>query len=143
MPAWRCRPWARLPGPIGDQLRAFPQRIEGDKRNRAEFDRVRDGYSKKPGSDSVRPHWYPGTLRDLAQSLGRDAEYDAFYGLYSAWAHGDPWTSSLLELGNGGLVQAYAYWAQIMIKVAEAKHIILTGDAYQSLEALARGMMSE
>jgi|GEM_PF-3574276 len=132
--------WLNLPGPIGDHLRASPRRAEGEKRNRAEFDRVRSQYALKKNSKRERAHWYPGTLRDLATDRGRNDEYDAVYRLYSAWAHGDPWTSGILHVGPDALMYLYPYWARLMIQVADAKKIILTGEAYQSLEELAKGM---
>ena len=132
--------FVQLPGPFGDRLRASPLRDEGEKRNRAEFDRVRDQFAAKRGSRKVRRHWYPGTLRDLAKDLDRTAEYEAIYGLYSGWAHGDPWTSSLLKLEHGGLMHLYTYWARILIQVADAKKIRLSGEAYQSLVVLAKGI---
>jgi hypothetical protein len=38
-------------------------------------------------------------------------------------------------------MHAFAYWARLLIQVADAKKIILTGEAYQSLQVLARGLM--
>ncbi len=135
--------WVDMPGPIGDHLRASPRRAEGEKQNRAEYDRVCDQYSVKPNSTKARMHWYAGSLRDLANELGRTAEYAAVYGLYSAWAHGDPWTAGLLKIGDGGLWHLLAYWSRILIQVADTKRIILAGEEYEGLAELAKGMTTK
>jgi hypothetical protein len=85
--------WLRLPGPVGNHLRSSPDRAAGERRNRTAYNRVRSRYAVKRSPNRERGHWYPGTLRDLASKVGRTAEYDAVYGLYSGWAHGDPWIS--------------------------------------------------
>jgi len=72
--------------------------------------------------------------------LGRTAEYEAIYGVYSAWAHGDPGTSDLIRIGHGGIWHAFGYWAQILIQVADAKRIVLTGEHYELLVELRKGM---
>ena len=132
--------WPKLPGEIGQGLRHSPQRTGGEAGNRARYEVVRSHYSVKPNSARVRLHWYAGTLKDVAVEVGRAEEYDAFYGLYSAWAHGDPWTGSLLRAANGGLLHAFSYWARLLIQVADAKKIILAGAAYDALTKLARDL---
>ena len=129
----------RLPGIIGRTLRKSPSRAEGERRNREAYEKVRVQFAVKHGSTRDRPHWYPGTLRQLAGASGREAEYDAIYRLYSAWAHGDPWTAGQLELGHGGLWHPFVYWARLLTQVADAKKIILAGDAYETLQELAKG----
>ncbi len=133
--------WAKLPGTIGDHLRASPLRAEGEERARREYNRVHAQYALKRDAERVRRHWYQGSLRDLAndKDVQRLPEYEAIYGLYSAWAHGDPWTSDPLKVGHGGLMHLYGYWARLMIQVADAKRIILAGDSYRTLQQLGKG----
>lgn len=38
----------------------------------------------------LHDNWYGKKIRDLATELGRQAEYDLWYAVWSAWAHGDP-----------------------------------------------------
>ncbi len=135
--------WLNLPGPIGEGLRRSRKPGDGEAGNRARYEVVRSRYAGKRDPERIRSHWYPGTLRDIANDVGRKAEYDAVYGLYSAWAHGDPWTSQLPEVAHGGLVHAFTYWARLLVQVADAKRIILSGEAYQSLVVLAKGLDRE
>lgn len=132
--------WLKFPGLVGGRLRASPLRAAEEKRNRAEYDRVSGRYAGRRDPTQARNHWYPGSLRTLATEAGRTAEYDAVYGLYSAWAHGDPWTSGLRETGYEGLWHVLAYWSRILVQVADAKRMILSGEEYQVLAELARGM---
>ena len=135
--------WLKLPGQIGRDLRASEDRTEGEKRNREAYDRVQSQYVVKQGKKRLRMHWYPGSLRSLAEIVERTAEYDAVYGMHSAWAHGDPWTSRLLRIRHSGLVDLFTYLSRLLIQVADAKKIILTGDTYKSLVVLAEGLTKE
>jgi hypothetical protein len=132
--------WLRLPGLVGNGLRCSPLRSQGEAANKAEYDRVCQTYTGKKG---VRWHWYPGTLRDLAQEVGRIEEYSAIYSVYSACAHGDPWTSGTPTAGWGHIWHALAYWARLLVQIADAKKIILTGDSYRSLVELGKGLTVE
>ncbi|MBI5866544.1 MAG: hypothetical protein HZB38_18920 [Planctomycetes bacterium] len=137
--------WLKLPGAIGDRLRASPKRTEAELANKTEHDRVLPAYvSKKPGSQHPRKHWYPGTLKELALEVGRSDEYDAVYAMFSAQAHGDPWVADMLQRGNNmgpeGLWLAYGYWARLLTQIADAKKIILTNDAYKTITLLAKGI---
>lgn len=132
--------WQRLPGIVGRRLRESAKVRASEPDNRSAYERVRGAYSRPNDPGRTRNHWYPGTLRHLASALDRTAEYDAIYGLYSAWAHGDPWTAKLIELGHGGLWHALAYWARLLLGVAEVKKIVLSGEDYESLAELAKGL---
>ncbi|RJP32091.1 MAG: hypothetical protein C4547_14595 [Phycisphaerales bacterium] len=131
--------WLRSPGVIGDRLRASPMRAQGEKRNRLEYDRVQHQFAVKPGSSRVRGHWYVGSLRSVAEEIGRTAEYESVYGLYSACAHGDSWTASQPGPAHAGLDHLYAYWSRIVICIADAKQIILPADQYELLVDLTKG----
>jgi hypothetical protein len=129
------------PGEVGDRVRASPLRAQGEARLLVEFQRVKSNYARTTGAGSLRTHWYPGTLRDLAAEVGREGEYKAVYALYSAWSHGDPWTAYLLELPHAGILHLFMYWARPIKLVADAKRIILSGDTYKTLEELAKGII--
>lgn len=139
--------WLRFPGPLGDDLRTSPDRVAGEPRNRADYERVRGRYAVRSKNNSKaqkeRAHWYPGNLRQLAEAVDRAEEYGAVYGMYSAWAHGDPWTAGLGHSANAGLMHVLTYWGRLLIQVADAKKIILTGDAYDSLRILAKGPLGD
>ena len=132
--------WLNLPGLIGDSLRASPQRAAGEQRNRVAYDQVRSQYEIKSKRGKVRSHWYSGNLKHLAEQVDRVDEYDAVYSLYSAWAHGDPWTARGKPLAHDGPWHTLKYWARLLILVADAKKIVLAGEAYESLQVLAKGM---
>ncbi len=131
--------WLKLPG-MGAMLQASPLREEGDERNRREVARIESQYRIKQDQTRLRMHWYPGTLRQLANEVGRTVEYDAFYSLYSAWAHGDPWTAGLLDLGHSAIWHPLVYWARMLTRIADAKQIVLAGEHYQLLVELSKGM---
>jgi hypothetical protein len=135
--------WLNLPGPIGEGLRRQRRPGDGEAGNRARYELVRPQYAAKRDPERTRSHWYPGTLRDVASEVGRTAEYNAIYGLYSAWAHGDPFTAGLLRAANGGLLHAFVYWGRLLTQVADAKKIILSHEQYGSLERLSKGLMEE
>lgn len=80
-----------------------------------------------------------GVGRHLAEQANRLAEYDAVYSLYSAAAHGDAWTATLPGVAGRDLLHVMAYWARLLILVADAKKMVLTGEAYETLAQLAKG----
>lgn len=132
--------WLALPGPVGDELRKSPMRVKGEIRNKADYDRVISTF-RRSGKPRNVLHWYDGTFRDIARAVDRDAEYKAVYGLYSAWAHGDPWTAGLEQLGHNEVWHLCIYWARLLKRVADAKKIILAAESYEGLRTLAKGFV--
>ncbi len=47
--------------------------------------------------------------------------------------------TNVRSLWLAGLFHLYAYWSRIMIAIADAKQIVLSADAYNSLVKLAKG----
>ncbi|MBL8880548.1 MAG: hypothetical protein JNG88_15655 [Phycisphaerales bacterium] len=132
--------WTNLPGEFGNRVRNSSFRKNGEQRNRLEYERVKQTYMMRNDANRVRSHWYAGNLKQLAAKVDRGAEYDAIYGLYSAWAHGDSWTSEMLHAPHGKLwAGVFPYWARLLIRIADAKKIILSGEAYESLVICAKG----
>ncbi|RMF74061.1 MAG: hypothetical protein D6744_14975 [Planctomycetota bacterium] len=146
-----ARAWTQSPGTIGKRLRDSPRRPNGERRYRVEYERVRRHYEAKKGSGNVRGHWYPGNLRQLAKEVDRVAEYETIYATYCAWAHGDPWARDLPSEPRdarrsgieGGLWHPIAYWARLLKSIADAKKIVLSADAYKTLEVAAKGMVQD
>lgn len=140
--AWlRSQEWVSLPGQIGRYMRESPLRPSGEVRRRERFERVRDRYVHSAGSDRMRPHWYEGSLRDLARAVGREDEYRTFYVLFSAWMHADPFAARQPTVAHGGLIHAFVYWARMLLRVVDAKEMVLAADQYESLRAAARGII--
>jgi len=95
--------------PMSDRLKASPERPEGDKRLRANYDRVKSRYfikkhqcnnaaSREP---ATRDKWYPSDLRTIASTLGKEAEYDFFVATFHGCVH-----SSAFALRAGPPVSA-------------------------------------
>lgn len=134
--------WTSLPGLVGDELRKSPLRSIADSVNEAEYRRVLPKYALPKRPDTPRSHWYDGNLRQLAAQISpvRVAEYKAIYALHSAWAHGDAWAADNLTPVGGDLWHPFAYWARLLKGIADAKKIILSSNAYEVLDELAKGL---
>ena len=93
--------------PFANALKSSPERPTGEQRLQQEYDRVRGKYavseSRKKGSQKgtvrVRTNWYPGTLADIAQSMGRLEEYSLILSSFHGCVH-----SSALSVEKGPLV---------------------------------------
>lgn len=103
----RVRTVLTYDNPLAEMLRSSPRRPEGEKRVHHEYDRVKAKYtSGKLRADGtvdpkarVRLNWYPGTLADVARSLGKSDEYDIFLAAFHGCVH-----SSALAVRNGPVV---------------------------------------
>lgn len=135
------RTWTAAAGQIGDTLRASPARATGQAQIDHEYQRVRANYAAPGKSNRERAHWYAGTLHDLAAAVGRKNEYRTIYSRYSAWAHGDPAATRRTRVETGGLWPLFAYWAAILLLIAEKKQIILAADQYETLRIAAQGLI--
>src|SRR6202008_2160901 len=65
------------------RVRSLPTFAEVNDAVKKEYDRVKGRFPKKkyrpnqaPDAQGVREHWYPGSLFDIAQSLGKTDEYE-------------------------------------------------------------------
>jgi len=77
------------------RLKSSAKRPEGEKRVLEEYDRVKDKYlvEKRQSDGTVkrgprtRNTWYSGDLSTIAQSLGKQAEYDTFVTVFNGCVH--------------------------------------------------------
>ncbi|MDX2200619.1 MAG: DUF5677 domain-containing protein [Phycisphaerae bacterium] len=133
---WRLsRAWLNYPGTIGDSLRNSPLRAVGDPALEAKYNLHEHKYLNT--KNKVRPKWHAQQISQLAESVNRTAEYDAIYGLYSAWAHGDPWVVGQLEQLHGGLMEAFRYWGRIIRLAVDRKKMVMEPDAYNVLKLIS------
>ena len=80
---------------LAERLRSSSKRPEGEKRVQEEYDRVKDRYlpekrrSNEAEKRRTRPRntWYSGNLATIAQSLGKQAEYDTFVTVFNGCVH--------------------------------------------------------
>ena len=90
----RYRQWQAIvkapAGAISRHLAQSALRPEGEKRLKQEYDRVFPQFQKS----GTRPWdaWYCKTFYGLASDVDRTGEYDFWYRLGSAHAHGDPFS---------------------------------------------------
>lgn len=126
--------------PFADKLKASPERPSGELRLQNEFDRVAKRYAvagsrrsgARKGKVQIRQNWYPGTLADLAQSVGQADEYAIILSSFHGCVH-----SSALAVSRGPVVgwQNILDWAStIAARVAglsvDYNNIVL--DEFQS-----------
>lgn len=71
---------------ISEALRGSPLRPDGEARMEAEYNRVKDRYLNQRRR-GVRDKWYEGTLRNLAEAVGEEAEYDFFVSAFHGYVH--------------------------------------------------------
>jgi hypothetical protein len=137
----QARAWADNPvGFITKRLAESPRRPEGEKRNCAEFQRVKAMFmvSTRDGKERLAGNWYKMQTRELAAMLDREAEYRLVYASASAWAHGDPFgteprQSHPLEQPNIVLQLSLVCYERLLLLVADAGHIVLTDEQYEVL----------
>ena len=133
---FQMRAWTDEPaGEISRDLRS--EEHKGDReRDTREFEGVRGNFLR-PDGKRVWDKWYCMTLRDLAREIGWEAEYRRWYGRFSTWAHGDPFsTQSVTSMEpRQALLQCSAYYARMLLCVADK--MILSDAQYQFLRKLA------
>jgi len=134
-------------GIISAYLAASPLRVEGEKRNQAEYDRVRSRFMSrnKKGKEHIWENWYGMPVRNLAEKLNRDKEYVFIYALTSAWAHGDPFSTTyddadafcdphvLFPIVKG-------YYARMLLTLVDSGKIVLSNEQYNFLTTLSQEM---
>lgn len=94
--------------PFANALKSSPDRPAGEQRLQQEFDRVCGRYAAPEGRKKgvqkgkvrVRTNWYPGTLADIAQSIGRSEEYAFIHSSFHGCVH-----STALAVEKGPLVR--------------------------------------
>ena len=131
-------------GPISKWLASSPNRNEGEKRNKENYDRVRKNYMMK-GKKTLAPNWYKMSIRSLAKNLNREGEYKVVYALCSSWAHGDPFstqpvTSNWITKPQTVFIVSTGYYARMLLNFADAGKIILSAEQDKFLKKLAEGI---
>lgn len=137
-------------GPLCDHIRNSPLRVGGMARVNAEFARVEARYRNKKGS----PHknWYCIQFAQLVERLDTSnypwvAEHGIWYSKYSAWAHGDSFSTSHDHPNDplqprDWLIMSYGYLARMLLRIADDGMIILTGEQDSGLRRVAKGLLS-
>ncbi len=132
-------------GFVSKRLAASPQRREGEKLNRTEFERVRPMFtvSTRDGREHIAANWYKMSTRDLAAELDREGEYRLIYASGSAWAHGDPFGTEPRQLHplahrNIMLHLALTSYERMLFLVAEAGRILLSNEQFEGLKLAMR-----
>ncbi len=142
----QARAWADNPvGLITRRLAESPLRAEGEKRNRAEFERVKAMFMvpTKDGGERLAGNWYKMPTRELAALLEREAEYRLVYASASAWAHGDPFRTEPRqshELARPDIVLQLSLtcYERLLLLVADAGRIMLSSEQYEVLRKAMR-----
>lgn len=128
-------------GPIGRKLASSPKRAEGERRNQAEYDRVKRKFlrPRKSGSkEKVADNWYIVGIRDLAKQLGREGEYNLVYAQCAAWAHCDSFGSrdvseSYWVRPDALFWACFQYYSRVLLSIAECGKLLLTDEQYEAL----------
>jgi len=78
---------------FSQQIASSPLRVEGEKDNQREFDKVKHKYESNPkasGKTTIRKHWYRGDLRSLSKAIGCENEYISFVVSLNGSTHAGP-----------------------------------------------------
>ena len=132
-------------GPLARKIAQSPLRAQGERRNQAEYDRVRPRFVRtgKSGRQTEWTNWYGMTIRQLAEEMGRLGEYKLLYAKCCAWAHGDPfsteWAPSQQATSDRQFVfiVCLGYYARMLLKIADVRQVLLTAEQYQTLKKFA------
>ena len=128
-------------GVIARTIAYSPDRVSGETRMKEQYERVRSRYAR--GKKREWDSWYCMTVRNLADAVGRLPEYEFWYRMCSAWAHGDPYQTAryaTLDPAATFVVSAW-YYGRMLKHVAEAKRIVLTAEQYEALNTLEPGVI--
>ena len=117
-------------------------RPDGERRLRENYERVRSRFENEKGKPWRNWYGYRKSFRDLAREIGWEHEYRLWYRGFSTWVHSDPSRARHgpgLYLGGGVLMNfCYHYYARILLRIADAGRMILTGDQYAALREQAK-----
>ncbi len=127
-------------GTIARELAYSPDGISGEARARAEYDRVRPRFQRGARTWDA---WYCKSVRDLAATVGRLPEYQFWYKMCSAWAHGDPFRTRQDQLldKSAVFIASMCYYGRMLLQIAEAKAILLSAEQYDVLRKCDRGLI--
>lgn len=87
----------------------------------AEFDRVKANYPKSKGGSGLRRQWYEGTLAELAESVGYEAEYRIVSRMLNGPVHSSPYGLGAEPRLSGSdvTVLAWHFLHRVMGRIAE------------------------
>ncbi len=106
------------------KLKASPHRPSGEKRLQEEYDRVKSRYftekrlknGKVKRGPGLRPHWYRGSLANVAKSLGKSDEYRILLSTFHGCVHSNPFA---IRFGPPISRDVVLHWAsRIALRVA-------------------------
>ncbi len=128
-------------GTVAHLLAHSPHRLSGEPYLKRDYDRVRERF--KRNNRRTWDSWYCMTVRNLAETVGRLPEYQCWYKLCSAWAHADPSASRQDWVGDDlpALMTSICYYGRMLLQIAEAKRIVLTGEQYEALRQWDLGVV--
>lgn len=96
------------------RIAASSLRSSAEPHIRSEFKRVKDQYCGKNGKP--RSHWYKGTLRDIANEVGRAEEYSWYVNMLSSSVHAGAFAATRGPLPVNG--DAFVIWAAMIASQA-------------------------
>ncbi len=129
-------------GPISTLIAQSHLREEGEKRNKAEYERVRNQFMMTTKKGRAKPcdNWYCMSIYDLADKVGWLGEYRVIYAECSAWAHGDPFSTQQIASHpfadpNAVFTLCSQYYARMLLKIADVGKVVLTSEQHGFLTA--------
>jgi hypothetical protein len=135
-------------GPISGWLATSPDREEGEERNKAEYERVRHQFTKKgrKGHERLDAYWFGRSISELAGKLNRLGEYRVLYTDCSAWAHGNPLSTTPLSSTFGHpellFLVCVGFYARLLLTIADTGESVLTSEQAGFLANLSKGWFS-
>ena len=80
---------------LAEAIKASPKRNAGDTEIKKKCKRLKNKFTKSNGN-----HWYPGSLKDIAEATGRTSEWYFFCSLYNSCVHGGPMATRYGPIAN-------------------------------------------
>jgi hypothetical protein len=132
-------------------LKAGPHRPEGELRLQREYDRVKARYYKKerwkdgttklgPG---VRDKWYEGNLPKLAETAGKQAEYDTFITQFSGCVHSSAYSVEVGPLLNGEHISLLAsgFTARVVRMNIQHNGLALSAEDLEIIDEMTKSLL--
>ncbi len=134
----------RNPTRFAKTLFESPKRAEGEAVREANYQKLRLKYLTKKGKD--RADWYPGTLRELAEAVGLESEYEILQRLLSGAVHSSP---SALLVGPAFsdaehvLLVGWRIMFRVLGRIAEHHGVELTDEMRQEVRDSMRNLFDQ
>ncbi len=150
--AWIEKDWTRKWGdkhsnPLAKKVRESPMRTVGEPVLDKNLKRIRSQYLTRAGKE-WRQTWYKGSLRNLAEELGLEEEYDLLQKQLSGAVHSSPRT--LLQgppiKGTGYITWAWQFAFRVLVRVVHwnglgCQEIGLTDDEWRTLQSFDQNLI--